>query len=187
MDWIFNFFFFFFWIWIWKKNLENNSGENQRRAYLNEKRQKEDELNAAMNAVEEEQRRLAQERTTEMKRRIAAQQQKIFAYEEKKKKVAAVMHCAGCDEPFFGGPYYNVFGELWHPGCFGCYECGVTFGDFGYYVREVQVPIKSRSLRGVGGGVGGGVGETKLKKRPFCRDHSEVTFIGKTLLWLGAL
>jgi len=39
----------------------------------------------------------------------------------------------------------------------------------------------------LGGGVGGGVGETKLKKRPFCRDHSEVTFIGKTLLWLGAL
>ena len=99
--------------------------------------------------------------------------------------------------------FYIFFNEIHSPGCFGCSECGVTFGDFGYYVREIQVPIKgsssssssrSRSSSGSSGGeVGVGVGEnernnnikTILKKRPFCRDHSEVTLIGKTLLWLG--
>ena len=34
-----------------------------------------------------------------------------------------------------------MFEEIWHPACFACHECGVRFGDFGYYVRTVNVRV----------------------------------------------
>jgi hypothetical protein len=114
---------------------------------------------------------------------LERQQQKVLDYELKQKKIWSKLKCAGCQDPFLGGHFYHVFEEIWHPACFACHECGVRFGDFGYYVRPVNVRVVVNGEDPETGGTGS-VKHVMLE-RPFCRDHCEATWFGKTLMWAG--
>jgi hypothetical protein len=150
---------------------------------LNDKREREEEFNAAVLAIENEAKRNEYNRQMTIHNLLERQKKKLLEYEIKKKQIWSKLKCAGCNEPFVGGYFYNLFGEIWHPSCFGCHECGIRFGDFGYYTRKVSV---RKVINGDDPDVGGKGTVTYVEvDRPFCRDHSETTWIGKTLMWAG--
>jgi hypothetical protein len=118
--------------------------------------------------IEREQKTAESDRQYEIQRRIAAQEAKMAEYEQRKLAVEGKLKCGGCFNTFTGGEYYNVLGAIWHPECFVCQECNCSFGNYGYFVRKSDTQVK-------------GV-KTLL---PYCYDHSETSWMGKQLLWLG--
>ena len=133
------------------------------------------QLEERVREVEEEEARKEWDRQQEIERRLEGQKQMIEQYELKKLKQTSAMKCGGCKLDFTGGDYYNVLGAIWHPACFACSECGCSFGDYGYFLRKEEVKA-ARKAKKEG---------RHVALKPYCRDHSETSYIGKNLLWLA--
>ena len=164
-----------------KKIEEKVTGKlaEKRALVLAQRAQREEEarrgVDEQIRLVEEEEARAEWDRQQEIERRLAGQEAMIADYERKKEKQASAMKCGGCGLDFDGGDYYNCLGAIWHPACFTCAECGCAFGDYGYFLRKDEVQAARKAKK---------AGRIQACK-PYCRDHSETSFIGKNLLWLA--
>ena len=121
-----------------------------------------------INQIEREQKIAESDRQYEINRRIEAQKVKMAEYEQRKLAVEGKLKCGGCYNSFTGGDYYNILGSIWHPECFVCQECNCSFGNYGYFVRKEDTQVKGVKCL-----------------LPYCYDHSDTSYIGKKLMWLG--
>ena len=110
-------------------------------------------------------------------RRLKGQQAMREEYQKRlcQNKHGPALKCVSCGLGIYDGNHFNVLGGAWHTACFACAECGCSFGNYGYYIRESEIAAAKEDKKR---------GKVCLPPKVYCFNHRKTSYLSRAFLSL---
>jgi hypothetical protein len=141
------------------------------------KKMAQQELEEKIKEIEDIEVRKKLDRRQEIERRLKGQQAMREEYQKRlcQNKHGPALKCVSCGLGIYDGNHFNVLGGAWHTACFACAECGCSFGNYGYYIRESEIAAAKEDKKR---------GKVCLPPKVYCFNHRKTSYLSRAFLSL---